>query len=188
MYLKRQERTPDNRLMTATLDSLEVRFGSQSTKQQRNLNNGSMVNGNYGTEFHHYEQLAMKTPDDQRSHETLNNQLTPPDNRLVTSEIKSIETRLATVSAIKRVPIEKGFRFHNYENLPDYNFSRFDDEYLKIKSIENRLGTPSAIKRSNDYENWIDDSLDYRRRLADTYSTPTDKSNDYEQFFWEHFR
>ena len=153
MYLKRQ-RTPDNRLTTATLNSLKIRFGSQ----RLNFNNGSMVNESYGTEFNHYEQLATKTSDDQESYETLNNQLTPHVNVLVTSEIKSIETRLATVSAIKRLNYHRAHIENNYENVLVYKFSRFDDEYLKIKSIENRLGTPSARKRSNDYENWIDDS------------------------------
>ena len=177
MYLKRQM-TPDNRLMTATLNSLKIRFGSQ----RLNFNNGSMVNESYGTECNHYEQLVTKTPDDQESYETLNNQLTPHVNVLVTSEIKSIETRLATISAIKRLNYHRAHIENNYENVPVYKFSRFDDEYLKIKSIENRLGTPSAIKRSNDYENWNDDSFDFRRRLVDTYSTPTDESNDYEHF------
>ena len=155
MSLKRQQRTSDNRLMITTLNSLKNRFGSPSTKQRLNLDNGSMVNG---TEVDRYEKLATKQLDDQRSYETLKNCLNPHVNRLVTSEIKSIETRLATITAIKRLnshrPIVKP---HDNESCFDHDqmvsISQPDDGSI-VNGTEFNHHEQIAINQPDDQRNY----------------------------------
>ena len=102
----------------------------------------------------------MKSLDDQRCYETLNNLLTPYGYQVMTPKFKSIKNRVATPWAKKpsnsrRVPLEQRIDFDNYEHLSvgtiDYQpcYTTLNDVYV------------TQTVRSNNYEHLSVDNFDY---------------------------
>ena len=142
--------------MTKKIESFDT-LNPLSAKNRLNPGNCSTVHGN---EINHYERLAMKPLDDQRCYETLNNLLTPYGYQVMTPKFKSIKNRVATPWAKKqsnsrRVPLEQGTDFDNYEHLSvetiDYQpcYTKLNDEYV------------TQTVQSNNYEHLSVDNFDY---------------------------
>ena len=143
MPLNNQLETPDNRLMTPKIKSLKNRLTPRSAK--KHFDKSSVVPG---TEFDHYEHLAMKPLDDQRCYAALNNLLTTPDNRLMTPKIKSIKNQLAPPSSKKQLNFSCSSKSHGSDNYEHLAMRTLGDQ--AIYATLNNLLTPARAQSIND--------------------------------------